>query len=295
MKSYSVGVGKKKMTKSERKKARRKGSGYKGPLATFGNKNDKRARKHGPRRPTTPSSNLYGTEYTVPWENVTFEYRYLIIKKVVPRKTMAILFEQARESFNFIKKRIKDRLPPLKIHVRDNQAKIIDKVFIEDVLHYMDCKHELADMVLKNLPDFKRYYEHIPTKLNGLFFPPDKKEYLDILCNLQSDNYKIIPVAEAIGSSIEDSFIFTIDKGATIYIIWENTNLNRATYIFISPREKYEENIQLVFDYIVGIIRAKRERLRKDRSMSKILTEYETINHTDVPIWNERINLIMRD
>lgn len=241
-------------------------------------------------RPTESSDK----EYIVQWDNVTFEDRYLIIKGVVPRKTIDLFFKPAQASFNFIKRRIKQRLEPFKIQVSNNQVRLVDSIYIGEVIEYMECKDLLEQMIADGLPNYRSYYDRLPSHLSALFFPKGKREYLDILCDLQSSDYKIVPVSEAIGDSIEDSFLFTVEKGKAMYIIWENTNLSRATYIFCIEIEQYDQRLQFVFDYIVSTLRAKRQKLHSEDIDKEVFGNFEIINHTEVEAWQNRAIQIMQ-
>jgi hypothetical protein len=88
---------------------------------------------------------------------------------------------------------------------------------------------------------------------------------------------------------MEDSFLFTFEKESQIFIIWENTNLSRATYVFHVEPKRYEERLQFVFDYIVSNVRAKRQRLHSDSMDTEVFGEFEIINHTEVEAWRNRI------
>jgi hypothetical protein len=256
-----------------------------------------------PRTPSTPSVRITHRHpvpdvekiYTVQWDNVSFEDRYLIIKGVVPRKTIDLFFKPAQASFNFIKRRIANRLQPFKIQITNDQARLIDNIYLGEVIEYMECRDAMEQMLNSGLPDYRGYYNRVPSRLSALFFPEDKKQYLDILCDLQSDQHKIIPVSEAIGDSVEDAFLFTVEKEETgVFVIWENTNLSRATYVFRVEPERYEERLQFVFDYIVSNVRAKRLRLHSDSLDTDMFGDFEIINHTEVEAWRNRLRQIIR-
>jgi len=213
-------------------------------------------------------------EYTIQWENVTFENKRLKIERIARIGTIYVPLYQSRESFNFIKKRISQRLKPFRIRRNNGLWKILDDVYMQEIVKYLECKDSLEQMIDSGEFDYQDYYTHIPPHLSDLFFPKDKKEYLDVLCELQSDDHKIIPALEMIGTTIEDSFLFTVKKKGSMYIIWENTNLSRATYVFRIDPAWYEERLQFVFDYIVGDIRAKRRRLHSDNIDKDFFGEY---------------------
>jgi hypothetical protein len=48
---------------------------------------------------------------------------------------------------------------------------------------------------------------------------------------------------------------------------------------------------QFLFDYIVGDIRAKRQRLHSNTIDKAMFGDFEIINHTEVEAWRERLNI----
>src|SRR5690606_34711632 len=108
-------------------------------------------------------------------------------------------------------------------------------------------------------------------------------------------NYPIIPVMEyytlfSTKKIIRDSFLFTTEYDSHFYIIWESTEERKATYVFKSKRENYDDERQRIFDYISTTQKRKRTRLKKgvDDEQSSIKT-YATINHTDIDIWVKKL------
>jgi hypothetical protein len=224
----------------------------------------------------------------VPWDFITFHNQYISIMPTYSL-SLKIPIPESRESFNFIKNAIASRLEPIKIEWNASTAQIADQINFDKVLAYLVCKENLSSFFTDEGCDYRKYYDSIPAKLSHLFFPKSKTEYLNFLCEVHSPAYKIVPVQETLNNLIEDSFLFTVERSETVYIIWENTNISRATYVFRVAPEQYEERLQFVFDYIVSSIRAKRQRLHSDDIDKEIFGDFEIINHTDIEAWKERL------
>lgn len=224
----------------------------------------------------------------VSWDVITFHDHYISI--LLPNlRPFSITIHESKESFNFIKNAIASRLEPIKIEWTAATAQIADQVNFDKVLAYLACKENLSSFFTNEGCDYHKYYDSIPAKLSHLFFPKSKTEYLNFLSEVHSQAYKIVPVQETLNNSIEDSFLFTVERDGVIYIIWENTNLSRATYVFSIAPEQYEERLQFVFDYIVSSIRAKRQRLHSGGIDKEIFGNFEIINHTEIETWKGRL------
>jgi len=226
----------------------------------------------------------------IPWTLIHFQDGFIIIN--LPNSiSVDVSLPISRKSFNYIKKRIQTRLNPLRISWNKYEALVLDTEYFNEILHYLKCKDEL-ELLIENENtnnSFKLYHNIIPQKLSTIYFPKDKTEYLNYFCEIQSEMYKIIPVQEICNNNIEDSFLFTIEKGNNIYIVWENINPNRATYIFQSTRIKYVNDLQFIFDYLISDIKAKRENLHKRNIFKDKFGDYNIYNHTDVHIWKSKI------
>jgi hypothetical protein len=203
--------------------------------------------------------------------------------------SLKIPIPESRESFNFIKNAIASRREPLKIEWNASTAQIADQINFDKVLAYLVCKENLSSFFTDEGCDYRKYYDSIPAKLSHLFFPESKTEYLNFLSEVHSPAYKIVPVQETLNNLIEDSFLFSVGRSGAVYIIWENTNISRATYVFRVAPEQYEERLQFVFDYIVSSIRAKRQRLHSDDIDKEIFGDFEIINHTEIETWKGRL------
>jgi len=78
-----------------------------------------------------------------------------------------------------------------------------------------------------------------------------RTEYLKYLAQRIGSDYKLIPVLEYSNGNVEDSFLFRFsNKKGDIVIVWENVNLNRATYIFKYNQERHPDILQKLEHFI---------------------------------------------
>ena len=106
-----------------------------------------------------------------------------------------------------------------------------------------------------------------------------KSKYLDYLCSLQIEEYKVVCCTEqrttASGADVtEYSFIFTIKSTPRITIIvFENVNLTRSTYVIKVNTVQYDGCIDKVFAYFASEILNKRQKIAQGNLR---------INHTGI-------------
>ena len=213
----------------------------------------------------------------------------------MPTNTLSlnIPVKESKASFNFIKKMIVSRLRPLVMEWNAYTANIVDKIHFADVIKYMECKENLSNILKNEMYEYKNIYDSIPPKLTYLFFPKSKTEYLEFLCDIHSELYKVVPVCEVLNDNIEDAFLFSVETEKQVYIIWENINLSRATYIFHSNKDSYHTKLQFLFDYIVSTVNEKRRRLHSKGLDLGVFGKFEIINHTDVRLWKNQLLIIL--
>lgn len=206
---------------------------------------------------------------------------------------------KSRESFNLIKINILKKMIPFKaIWIRKDRRLIIPKkVDLNNVLLYLSIKEELSNVISPSFNAILFFSTSI--KNQKAFLRPffDKSLYLEYWSNRQSENYKIIPVIEKRwnGSSYdcEDAFLFTIELDSSIVIVWENTNNERATYLFSSSSNTYFEDIQTIFDYVSSSNKHKRKSLRYKLGVKEILYTYKSIYHVDYDLWRNGIEKML--
>ena len=236
--------------------------------------------------------------FYVSWSFVSFHNGYIeIVFEDLVLKT--IEFPESKESFKYVKINLIKKLRPFKvIWSRLRQELILmDTITFKNAILYLSIKDKLSQKSDDNLIKIKRLVSDIKNEKSffSLFF--DKSLYLEYLANKQSLSYLIIPTEEniRIGYSyvVEDSFIFTITTLNTIYILWENVNKERATFIFKTSTEEYDNDLQIIFDYIVGISSGKRRMLYIKQSDYSILNSCSVLYHSDYRSWENKMEALL--
>ena len=114
-------------------------------------------------------------------------------------------------------------------------------------------------------------------------------DYLSVLHNYK----RVYKCYEVINKQKEDCFIFSIKiNDEQVAIIFENISFARATEIFITTKEQYDECIESIFSYFISQVRNKRELLRHRQISTEQLCviEYHSIVHYDIQNWQQNIN-----
>jgi len=241
---------------------------------------------------------------TISWDEVIFNDYNIMIRfgKSFSKPWPA---PDSRKSFKYLKKYIQSlKLEPLQVVLVGNEIKEISNAeLVRDVVTILRVRHEFimhdeesmtvkASKVLEMIAD-------TPTDLLGFIArsAADEAVWIDHLSSLQDKRFKPIPAFEIIASgnsvSTEDTFIFTVSHGGRLYLVWESTLHGRATYIFSTDIERYEESIQLIYDYIASYQKAKRMRIRNREISSKDLNYIAFLRHSSINQWKEKLQQLL--
>lgn len=234
----------------------------------------------------------------VSWNNIVFYDGYIkIIFDDYESDYIKVL--ESKSCFNYIRINIAKKVKPLEFSYILYNDKIIiaDKITFENAIMYLSIKNELSQEYNANLGKIKKLMGKVDNTHSFLSLFLKKSLYLEFLANKQSSHYKIVPTEEKIkiGNSYitESSFIFTICSYKFIYIIWENINKERATFIFKTSIEEYDSNLQILFDYIVGTSSSKRKMLHTKQAKENILKTCIILYHTDYRVWENKLEAIL--
>ena len=181
--------------------------------------------------------------------------------------------QKSIKAFNQIKDYIINKLPPIKAKFND-----------DDVIISID--ESCVDSISDSLDILKRHVEHTicsendSNKVRSLFYKKDysnddirkyiekkKSVFLNTLCSHHLVDYKIHYCLESrINTEMikyeEDAFIFTIaSKNNEVLLAYENTETNRATYLFRCERSKIELAIEKICEFFSSGLINKRERV----------------------------------
>ena len=204
--------------------------------------------------------------------------------------------EIASASLNSIKPYYRfKKIPKLKIHLySNNKLKIIN----ESVLFFHINMLRSAGNLFGNnfnisfnsmLNNFQLSYYN--KHLKHLFHTKSLK----YLCQICHPKLPIYPIPEIIISSnqkpeIHDSFIFQVESGNKIYLIWESTIEKKATYIFL----RQKSNIHLLFNYMTGENSNKRLTLIQNEEIKAHLSFVDRVVHNYYADWKKRIEYVLK-
>lgn len=240
------------------------------------------------------------------WANVCFEDFHIRIF-INNSFSEPYQFANSRKSLEFLKPYIiKRKLKPITVLMIGNKVDSIENLEeLDNVINILSMQDEISNY----LNDFtSSSFDKILLKIRNVtnknlldFFKiKDRSIYLNYLCTIQNDNYKIVPATEILSNNDfiiteEDTFLFTFTKKDTAFIIWESTSLNRATYIFNADKNNYQREIQIIFEFIISERNRKRSDLRlsinSNENPFKCIT---SINHNEFDSWKNKIENIIR-
>lgn len=251
------------------------------------------------------NGNLY-----IPWENIIFKNGYLhIYHPLFPNgeenhPALIVKEPNSREVMNKLKVHFDKSLPQIRAYAEGAIVKRIIEYFnIEKCIKIME-----NTIKVDNKPPIKvkRKINHIqsnkPKELLDKCEAKNivkkfKSRYLDYLCACHSDEYKVICCIEKkINTSnsieIEYSFIFTIkaDRGY-ILLAYENVKDARCTYLIKVNERRWEETVNILFEFFSSNMKNKRENLA--RKFVELYIPYyailKRVFHTDYYKWTQKI------
>lgn len=238
-----------------------------------------------------PSNIVYKTE-EVDWEDVEIIDSYITIPEPLGGRTR-IYDRHVNASMNPMLTHLRSKLPKLIVEYRINSIPaILNPEVLHDAITVLCIKNDLRQFVKsqKNSSDVLRAIDNMSSVSSDVFTPYDMTPYLDYLSDKQDiDHYPIIPIEEYIGGSIEEGALFTIINKEQPYIVWENYNDSRATYVFPCTRENYQERRQLIFDFIVTEEPSKRQFLRTNDCFELFGSKPMMLVHNNFESWSTRL------
>ncbi|TDB64361.1 hypothetical protein [Arundinibacter roseus] len=243
---------------------------------------------------------------TIDWSNVKFEnFQIRVIINGQYSEPFQLL--ESRSSYEFLKPYfLKSDLNPLSVSMLGNKiSSISDLSELNCVLNILSIQDEINNY----FNDFESTtIEKILLKLKNIlnqhlfyFFKiKERSLYLNFLCEIQSNDFKIIPTTEILLSndkviSHEETFLFTVKNPKYVYIIWESTLINRATYIFQTSDNSYTEDVQRLFDFIASGENSKRRKLRYSiKTTENPFKSIGIIQHSNIDGWKMKIKSLVQ-
>lgn len=262
------------------------------------------------RRGATPSSAFFQkTEWILDWNCVFFKRGSVVIYS---RSDMNIKFKPTQviapksiEAFNYLKKYLNERLPPIRCSIKGQYLTIIDKIdFSEAILQFDIATRQrvikvsgtkISNFTSPVLMSFKQALSKAQ-QMTPEEFKKYKSEYIDFLVKMQSKEYKVIPCVERLAHSTGDmteyAFIFSLKCGnGNIMIVHENVNPDRSTLIFEVKSATYNNSIRAIYDFLQSAEINKRSNLRdRNVEIEEVgIVRYRSINHENIYQWQRVI------
>lgn len=207
------------------------------------------------------------------WDDITFDTDCLRIK---PGRIQHILkpipFKGAMGSLNAIKQEYfaAKYNKPFKLVFKDS---ILDKAASPNWMEIMDLIEKAIEITrFAAVPKTIVKKASSPNKRNKngndspkQMHPQERPNYLKVLAQHQSPEYRLITIQEKYGNRVEESHIYRFVTGTNrILIVWENTNAARASYLFIAPPDNLQEQLTRIEAFIhTGDLLYKRSRFQK--------------------------------
>jgi hypothetical protein len=238
-----------------------------------------------------PSNIVYKTE-EVDWEDITIADKYIIISEPFGGE-LHWFDKNVNASMNSLLHFLSSKLPKLIVEYRINSAPVIlNPEVLHDGITLLSVKNDLSGFVSSQEDSsfILDTFDKGVSATSRLFMPRDISPYVDFLYDKQEkEQYPIIPVEEYIGGSKEEGALFTIIDKDQPFIVWENFNDARATYVFPCTRENYQERRQLLFDFIVTGGSGKRQFLRTDDCSELFGAKPMMLVHNNFESWSARL------
>lgn len=254
---------------------------------------------------------LQKREWILDWNCVMFKNGYMVIyahsSSNVKFKPLKTYVNGSMESFNYLKKYLNERLPPVRCEIVELELRIIDEI------NFNKAIQQFAIAARQGIIKIKQNGVHVIATPQPMSFtqalskakqmtPEDfqkyKSKYIDYLVSLQSKNYKVIPCVERLAhmnsDNTEYAFMFSIEcSSGRILIVHENVNPDRSTLLFLVKKEDYNRSIREIYDFLQSAEVNKRSSLR-DRSLeikNAGIVSYRSINHDDLYSWKQTISI----
>ena len=252
---------------------------------------------------------LQKIEWILNWNCVIFKRGSIIIYARsdlnVKFKPKELSVPKSIESFNYIKKYLNERIPPVRCVIEGQKLKVIDSInFNEAILQFAAAARQ--GVIKTGVINSNTKYTPLPMSFSQALskakqmtpeeFKKYKSKYIDFLVDMQSKEYKVIPCVERLAHSNSDtteySFMFSIECTSNfVLIVHENVNPDRSTLLFLLKKENYDKAIREIYDFLQSAEINKRSSLREKALDIKNagIIHYRSINHDDIYTWKNWI------
>lgn len=248
-------------------------------------------------------------EWILDWNCVMFKRGSVVIYSrsdlPVKFKPETVNVPKTIESFNYLRKYLNERLPPIRCSIVGLKLTVVDKINFNDAILQFAAASRQGVIKISGMGSHRGYapttmsFQQALSKAKQMTpedFKKYKSQYIDFLVTEQSKNYKVIPCVERLahttGDNTEYAFMFSIDcRSKDVLIVHENVNPDRSTLLFIVKRENYEKSIRAIYNFLQSAEINKRSSIRsRDIEKDQVGIEaYNSINHDDLYSWKRAI------
>jgi len=248
-------------------------------------------------------------DWMLDWNCVTFKKGSVVI---FSRSDLGFKFKptevdapRSLESFNYLKKYLNERLPPVRCVIEGLKLTVVDKINFNDAILYFAAASRQSGIKINRsnsniITPRKMSFDQALSKAQNMTpeeFKKYKSEYIDFLVSKQCRDYKVIPCIERMVHTNTDeteyAFMFTLRcKSGKILIIHENVNPDRSTLLFVVNESDYMNSIRSIYNFLQSAEINKRSSLRRgeiDKENAGVIS-YRSINHEDIYSWRFIIN-----
>lgn len=273
------------------------------------------------KKPKNTSNDIVSTKTVqqkaykiVPWETIDFHDRFIRFHDFSFDKYKSLKVEEgyysysckdSRASYNIVKPHLQQRLPQIKAYMEGRRVtQLVSDVNLNEALRILEAENNAENVIVDESPmispsGFRTAFNEEQLKVVGRIRAA-RSRYFDKLITMSGvDQYRIVPCQEVLSHPtnrlphIEDAFMFSHDSAFEnlVILIFENVNDARATIKFYAVKEKYEQALKCVFDFMGSYKHNKRQLLKWHRVdfRSYGIVKYECINHTYVDDWYYRL------
>lgn len=244
------------------------------------------------------------TAYKFIWKNVFFKNRSIQICNIKDNKRFlpiaapnsTELLEKIKEEF--FTRNHGNRL--YKLQASGNSVDLAQSPDVQAILHLIDAAVELYNFRYERKTKSRYLSEEYLTHMSnddvlGIFKKDvDKGPYIKALYSKHSQDLKLIPILESIGNSLEESFLFRVERRGNIFVMWENINPARATYVFkTSPNDR---KLKEILKYISEHENSKRLYLKSPQNFkwaSKNLGYVDCIEHDGLSEYKKALSKLI--
>lgn len=292
--------------KSKRDIERRRSSAAKRRIDAF---HRREAARRGGVNPTSSFVLFQKTEWILDWNCVMFKQGYVVI---YARSDMSIKFKPTQvnapksiEAFNYLKKYLNKRLPPVRCSIVGQKLTVIDEIDFSKAIQQFGIaarqglikvnRTKSSNMISPSPMSFSQALSKAQ-QMTLEEFKKYKSKYIDYLVELQCEDYKVIPCVERLAHSTGDmteyAFLFSLKCGnGNIMIVHENVNPDRSTLIFEVESVTYNNSIRALYDFLQSAEINKRSNLReRNIEIDEVgVVRYRSINHDNIYQWQRTI------